>query len=183
MNDDERSREGLVDADISMMDKVALLRTIKEKFPFPDAPEMKSILERELPHFCRYLLHFQIPSEWRGDARFGIVTEHNEDLLESARQSSETATFTELLMGFLRQYFADSPKSLAWVGTTTDLVSQMALDPTRAQLLMKSYPPAQVARLLKSMQAQELLKITCATRRDTLRYWTILKADLPSNDE
>jgi len=183
MNDDERSREGLVDADISMMDKVALLRTVKDKYPFPDGPEMKSILERELPHFCRYLLHFQTPTEWRGDARFGIVTEHNEELLESARQSSETATFMELLIGFLRQYYGDAPKSNAWVGTTTDLVTQMASDPTRSQLLLKSYPPPHVARLLKSMQAQGLLKITCATRRDSLRYWTLLKSDLPNNEE
>jgi len=182
MNDDERSREGLVDTDISMMDKVALLRTVKDKYVFPDSPEMKDILERELPHLCRYLLHYQIPREWRGDARFGIKTEHNEELLESARQSSDTATFLELLLDFLRQFFADSPKNAAWVGTTTNLVTGMCADPSRTQLILKSYPPAQVSRLLKSMQAQGTLRITCATHRDGLRYWTILKSDIPGNE-
>jgi hypothetical protein len=140
-NDDEESIRLIPDATVSNTDKLILIRTVKTApLVFPPVKEIKEILSRELPHFCRYLLDYEIPAEIRGLNRFGVKPYHDSSLLEISEQSNSIAPFLEVVKRWIGHYFrVDSPEAKFWEGTATDLHRNLMLDPLDEKLL-REYP-------------------------------------------
>lgn len=185
LNLDETSSRTLVDTELSMMDKVALVRAAdgnpdpKGKpypdFIFPTRPAIIEKLARELPYFARYLLDYSIPTSLLGQTRYGVTPHHDRTLVERASQSSASAMFHELLVDWMRQHFEVS-KGDTWQGTTTQLLKAMLCDPAAAEIVRK-YTPEQAGRLLASIKAQGLLRMRAETRAG-LRLWTLFRTDV-----
>ena len=118
-NADPESIRILPDIEISMLDKISLFRIRSALHDFTDAPER---ISEELPSFARWLLDYRIPEHCRGGARFGVRSYHDPSLLETARQSGQTAGFIELLERFFSSRPATAPD---WTGSATDLLAEM----------------------------------------------------------
>jgi hypothetical protein len=119
LNDDETSIEGLPLLDVSNLDKICILRTVKvPQIQFPYQDEIEDILRDELPHFARWLLDWQPPKELSGSKRFEVASFHDESVLDKANQSSPTTAFEVLVLKLMQIYFKDKPnvKEQQWRG-------------------------------------------------------------------
>ena len=83
---------------------------------FPERKVVLSILDRELPHFARFLLDFKMPADLIGPARYGMIPYHETSLLETAEQSSRTASFHEIVDDWAHDYFAENSDT-EWRGS------------------------------------------------------------------
>jgi hypothetical protein len=151
-NDDPESIRILPDLDVSIKDKLILLKAAaKAQRDFP--PNVADIIAGELPYFARWLLDFEIPCECLGNARFGVRSYIDADLEETARQSSVTNSFAEILDLWRDNYFRQRNDPGQWRGTATQLLSEMQMDETIEKLL-RDVSPRVVGRRLASMVVQ-----------------------------
>ena len=109
-------------------------------------------IRAELPAFARWLRDYEIPLRCRGDVRFGVRCYHHASLIETARQSGNTAGFIELLERFLRSWFS-SPCQLDWSGSATDLLAEMMADESTKHVAAK-YTPDAIGRRLGQLKGQ-----------------------------
>jgi hypothetical protein len=144
-NQDAESALAIPDMDLSTKDKVMLFRTQEPKEKFPPPEELSKILGEELPWFCRYLHDWEIPAECRSerpeDSRFGGITPyHDPQLVTTASQSSRTASLSEILDVWCREYFTKrEPDADVWRGTVLDLYQAIMVDPGMTEL-MRQFP-------------------------------------------
>ncbi len=125
-NDDEQSARIVPDLSISILDKLMLFRTCqKPPVDFPSRQQLTAILDRELPHFARFLLNYQIPENCRGPARFGVKAYHEATLLETAEQSSSSAVFKEVVDDWAKDYFREKADQLFWEGTSLQFLKKL----------------------------------------------------------
>lgn len=167
MNMDDESSKLLPNCDISIMDKIMLLRCAPGYLEFPEPEEMERIKSEELPCFCRWLLNWKIPDHCKGDVRFGVTPYHDKHLYNAAIQASGSYSFFELLTDFLQQLPDDE---VAWEGTSTRLIADMCLD-ERIAVLANKYSPAQAASILGQLKSRgfKLERI----RSSSQRIWRI----------
>jgi hypothetical protein len=166
-NTDPESIRLLPNVDISILDKIMLMRCSRRRPEFPEPEEMERTLSTELPHFCRWLVQWEIPPQCKGDVRFGVKPYHDKHLYNAAIQTSGSYSFFELLADFLVSYESEDGH---WQGTSTRLVADMSLDERIGSLAMK-YTPAQAASLLGQLKARgfELERV----RNSSQRIWRI----------
>lgn len=98
LNDDSVSLEILPDTDSSLLDKVLLLRTSKEKARegFCHTQNVQMV-RREGPKFLRWVRDMDLPEGIEEDTRFGIKAWHDPILLEKAKDSATSASVVELI--------------------------------------------------------------------------------------
>ena len=130
-------------------------------------------IRAELPFFAAFLRDYQIPEQCRGDARFGVKCYHHADLIETAQQSSRTGVFLELLEMFKSSIFSDATRE-EWVGSSTQLLSDMLNDEITKQVAAK-YTPDQLGRLLGKLEAQRFPGLQRLQRQSKLRLWCITR--------
>lgn len=126
--DPESLRSQLLQVDISILDKLMLFRTAKT--PQVSFKGIYEILDRELPHFARWILEYKIPDEWQpAHSRFGVRAYHEESLLQAAQQASVTSTFSEMVGAWKAKFFAEHRNLPYWEGNAFELYSLMNEEP------------------------------------------------------
>jgi hypothetical protein len=155
-NQDAESALALPDMDLSIRDKVMMFRVQEPREKFPPMEAMKKVLDEELPWFARYLLDWEIPAECRSDrpedSRFGGLTPyHDSQLVTTAAQSSRTASLSEVLDVWMREYFTKrEPEADVWRGTGLDLYQSIIVDPSLTEL-MRQFPLENMKRNLSTL--------------------------------
>ena len=173
LNCDEESIRKLPDLDISIRKKLMLFRTAEKTVVFPERHELKKILARELPPFARYLLDWQIPEHCKGESRYIVKHYHEPSLVESARLSSATAGFAEILEDWKDEYFCKREKGADfWEGTAYQLHKSLLLDPT-AEHAMRRFDVDAIGRCLSTLKSKGA-KIECSNQGES-RVWKIFK--------
>lgn len=148
-NADPESIRILPDVEMSILDKICLFRIRTAERDFTDAADH---IRTELPAFARFLRDHEPPPHCQGDVRFGVKCYHHAALIETARQSGNTAGFIELLERFLRSWFSN-PGQDDWTGTATDLLAEMMADESTKHVAAK-YTPDQIGRRLGQLKSQ-----------------------------
>lgn len=159
LNMNEKDARMIPDLSISNFEKVMLLRTVsKENAPiknFPERAEIRSTLETELPHFCRYLKDYQIPEEDRGANRYGIRAYHDPSLVEISESSNPMDVFRQIVNMWVEGYFKvlheSSPEATYWQGTPVELHRELIMD-IQDEKLMRTF------HIMGSKQRMEFLE-------------------------
>lgn len=177
LNRDEESIRLLPDMSLSILDKIMLFRARENydgvDFRFPMGG-VNHILDRELPHFARWLLDYTIPENLinHRDPRFVITPYHNEDLVNTALQSSAVAAFAEILHDWRDTYFATT-KAEYWEGTAFQLHKLLHSDPT-STAAMRNYTLDKIGRTLSALKNRGDLSLSCRDEK-ALRLWRICR--------
>lgn len=146
-NADAESMRVLPDTDQSLLDKVMMfkVRSTDRKFP----GDLNGVLGRELPYFAGYLAAWEAPGRVLGGQRYGIECFHHPELLETARDGTQSSSFLGLLRIFLREW----DRNKDWTGSSTQLLHQMSMLESFGKLLGE-YNSVKVGRCLNQLQGQ-----------------------------
>lgn len=128
---------------------------------FPPDRELARMIETELPSYCRFLLDYEIPTEYLGDARFTIKAYHDPSLRERSFQSTRASTFAELLVELLVTFFKDHPEAVSYVATATQLTREILSNPLNQEIL-RTLRSEQVNRYLEQLQRDG--RFSCRTK-------------------
>lgn len=168
-NDDPESIRLLPNVDISLTDKVSFFHCAFRKFPFPPSDQIQSILRKELPSFCRWLLDWKIPDECVGLARFGVKEFHDPWLMTGAIHASGCFLFLEALEEFLNEWKTATKKSV-WSGTATTLLLDLSQS-IRLGHLVSRYNTSMISAWLGQLQSKG---VGMNSRRESVgRKWYI----------
>lgn len=120
LNMDANSLSVIPALDSSNKDKLMALR-ISEKATskFPPNSEVEEIISRELPHFAKWLIDWEVPKEIKGSSRFGVASYIDKTIESAAYDNSSRSTVAELVEFFVkraREYFTNP----IWRGTLTE---------------------------------------------------------------
>ena len=169
-NDDEESARIVPDLSISLLDKLMLFRTTRTPIDFPARQSLLAILDRELPHFARYLLDYDMPAHCRGSARFGVKAYHEKTLLETAEQSSRSAVFHEIVDDWAQSFFAEKTDLKFWEGTSFQLFKQLHRGDPAMNAPLRGVTPDSVNRHMMGLCAK---KIYSSKMDGSRRLWRI----------
>jgi hypothetical protein len=163
-NLDPESIRILPSLDASNQDKVSLfrVRTMDRKF----TADVAEIIAGELPYFGRWLIDWVMPEHVVGTTRYGVKSYIEESLQAEARQSSDTAQFEELLGAFLKQL---PDGTMEWVGTATDLMTQLA-GVEGFMPLLRDITTNRIGRLLAKLEGSGYLQFE---RNRMARVWRV----------
>ena len=177
MNDDPKSVKMLPDIEVSMLDKVVILKAGKPGTDFRGA-ESKALAE--LPAFADYLANWKTPA-WlltKGDegARFGFDAWHHPELIETARDSSSSAGVKELLEMWRPLWFRKSDK-LEWSGTATELLVELRSTESIASLVDRvAYSRNALGAELQNLHSQNVAWVGFR-RSSGVRQYTISRPE------
>jgi len=169
-NADVESIRILPDMEASTLDKISLFKAASTKKNFP----LHKVIARELPFFCRWLLDWTIPERCVGSARFGVKSYHETSLLETAKESSDSAQVSELLAIWKRSYF-DESREEHWEGSATELLAEM-LSNDAIRDIARSLTAKALGRALGKMQAQGAPLENFRSGHGGGRSWRIYRA-------
>lgn len=170
-NDDEESARIVPDLSISLLDKLMLFRSCKlPSIEFPARGPLLALLERELPAFARWLLDFEIPSHCQGSARFGVKAYHEPSLLQTAEQSSRSASFHEVIADWAASHFSET-KEDSWSGSSWQFVKMLHQGDLAVSGALRNMSADTVSRNLMSLKSKGF-EIEAKSERG-IRIWTI----------
>jgi hypothetical protein len=162
LNSDAISIGGVPNLDGNILDKLMLFKAALRHFKFLSAPEMDAMLERELPHFARWLLDWTPPAYVLdgADHRFGITAYCEPTLHRTSNLSSSVSSYSELLGKWLGEFFKEEGRGKAeWCGTATDLRLAMLAHPVYAEAL-RGYKPETLARTLLQLDEKKMFDMS-----------------------
>lgn len=152
-NDDEESLRIIPDLEMSSLGKTMLFRTTKTPYVFPSSREIENILNRELPHFARWLLEWEPPVHTQGTQRYGVACYHEVSLLKKAEHSSRSNAFSEILEDWAVEYFRDHPTEQNWSGTAFKLLKEFSKEDDR-RAVVKNLTVDTVSRQLSALKGK-----------------------------
>jgi len=152
MNDDPESLRMLPTVDNSILDKICLFKVKDSGVQFP--LDIDLILEKELPHFCQFLLEWSVPDHCIGSSRFGSARYIHKDLLNESQGSSETSSFYDLLHQWMEGY-CDARGECRWEGSGTQLLREFATDGALEGIAMNYRDPQKIGRFLAQLAKQK----------------------------
>jgi hypothetical protein len=176
-NLDSNSMKILSSLDVLSLNKMMMFKCVdqeSERVDFPDRYEIQEILARELPFFLAWLMEYAPPGFIKEDTRLGVKEPyHDPDLMDMCHQGSPVATFKEILIETLRQYWEMNPEEKTFSGTASSIYQMLFLNPTNERML-RGYRPEQVNRYLEQLNNQKLLECTISTgdKIHKSRIWT-----------
>lgn len=155
LNDDAESSRILPETEISILDKIILLKSsdpkVKPRNFLPTPEQQIDVLNRELPKFARWLLDMKMPEECNGSTRYQVKSYHNQELLETARQSSPSNSFIEILNMWLPSVTTNcEPQKDKWEGSGTSLLAALLSYPG-ISALARNYTPVTIGRSLQKL--------------------------------
>jgi len=174
LNTDPESSRILPDLDLSLREKIMILRTHEvAQIQFLPADEMESMLKRELPYLARFLLDYQTPKHCvSADPRFGVQPYLEKSLVDTANQSSVSGAFSEILEEWRRTFFMEhEPTAEKWEGTSLQLYKAILLDHTLVEA-MKPFNLQGIGRMLASLASKKVFDIQ-VTGEDSRRMFMI----------
>lgn len=174
LNIDGESLRLIPDLEISIQEKIMLLKTVGEvAVKFMDPDDMEAMLARELPGLARYLLNYTYPEHTLGKTpRFFIVPYHEASLMKSSNLSSHSGGFSEILAEFLKDYFGRETDADYWEGSALSLYRQIVADGSMTSI-MKKYDPQSIARQLLSLSSKKIFAITIDATNEHSRVFKI----------
>ena len=120
LNTDPNSLAALPPLDSSNRDKVLALRVREEHKPvFGANRQVESIIDRELPHFLRWLLDWAPPTRVIDTNRFGVKT-YVDYFIEAAAYDNSSKSAIAELTEFFAKRVRDTIKEEVWRGTLTE---------------------------------------------------------------
>ncbi len=123
LNEDVQSLSVVPALDMSNNDKILGFRINSEHKPdFLPNIEMEALIEKELPHFARFLLDWQPPEHVTGTARYGVAPYIHPFIINAARDNGTRAPALEALELFAKVH-RDATGNTKWKGTATELRS------------------------------------------------------------
>lgn len=155
LNDDPESLQMLPDLQQSLLDKIMILRVKRPSFEFPEMHKLEKIIDTELPHLLRWLLHWTPPQEVVGEARFGVKSYYHPSTHREALESSYNYAFIEILQMFLLEYEASDQRGSrdCWRGTAAELLAQMRNNEL-VKTVCDEYKATSVGRHLRALSTQ-----------------------------
>lgn len=167
--------------DISLEDKVSAMRIrTMDATSRGFHQDLETVIDRELPFFCRWLLDWKIPDHVMGEPRYKIKNYLQETLEQSSAASSETTQFLELIQIFAEAWFLQNPDEQIWIGTATRLFTAMAEEITTKSAVQK-YSPDLLGRKLTKLASVN--KIEYTQSRKFGRQWKIYRGILHDDNE
>ena len=119
MNDDPDSLKMLPMTDISIKDKIVVIRALETGFKNGEWATSAHV-DSELPYFAAYLRDVEPnPEIWGG--RFGIQPYLDPEIISLSESAGHTAGTKEILEAWLEKLHTDHPEKTEWVGTATQL--------------------------------------------------------------
>lgn len=123
-NDDPESLRLLPSIEISNNDKMILIRCSPGGIQFPDNPV--DLINQELPFFAAWLRDQDIPDEYRGTSRYGVIHYCDPTIFSEIKEQSSTTHISELVVSWAEYYFAQQRDKkdgdIEWHGNITDLL-------------------------------------------------------------
>lgn len=173
MNADEVSLRSLPSLEGNILDKISLFRCAPAPLViFPERHIIKQMLVEQLPHFAQWLLDFQIPTEWVGDSRYGTKPFHESTLIDRSHQSGRSASFKEILIQYLQQWFADNPQAKEYRASVTQLVRGLHADFLN-ESIMRSLKLEQINRHCEAIAKEGVLVMRSETGARKTRLWIV----------
>lgn len=163
--------------DNSSLDKTNLFRCHKEaQILFPSRNELIQIIRRELPFLLRWLIDWEPPGEIKRDSRYGYKAFQEPTLLDRNHQGSPTASFKEVLIEYLFQWFKNNPDEKFWEGPVITLLREMMLSGGN-EIILKSMKLEQTSRYLEQIQRERSLKVEDRQGTHNIRLWRFYRDD------
>jgi hypothetical protein len=120
LNLDAQSLAALPTLDSSNRDKIIALRVCgKHKPNFGANHYVEATINRELPHFLRWLLDWTPPAWVRDSSRFGVKT-YVDSFIEAAAYDNSSRSAIAEMVEFFAKRVRDTVKDAAWRGTLTE---------------------------------------------------------------
>jgi hypothetical protein len=179
LNLDPESRRMVPDTDLSLREKIMILRTHETpQVQFLVADEMVAMLKRELPFLGRFLMDWVIPPHCIADnPRFGVKSYLEKSLLDSANRSSVSGAFGEILEEWMRSYFMEqNPEADKWEGTSLQLYKAIQLDHSLLEA-MRPFNVQNVGNHLLNLISKNVFKIS-VSGDENRRLFTILRDEV-----
>ncbi|NQU11269.1 hypothetical protein HQ590_10790 [bacterium] len=182
VNDDPEHLAVLPPLDGSIEDKLMLLRCRYEPMPMPTVTDeqrrqFRMAVESELPAFAHFLEQYKVPEELV-EGRFGLLTYHDQSLLEALNSLAPEYKLLDLIDGWMA--FGEWAGGGIWEGSAADLGRQLRQynRPEADRLLtFSSAESTYLGRLAKS-KPQRVQHARLGS--GDLRGWRIVMPDYPA---
>src|ERR1051326_6052828 len=97
LNDDSYSLQMIPDLEMSMEEKILVLKFLDSGYKFPPKWELEPMIASELPFLLRWLVDWEVPQDIVGDNRFGVVSYINEELREKSLHSGQAGVLLDMI--------------------------------------------------------------------------------------
>ena len=148
-NLDADSLTSLPQLDGTILDKLMLFKLNLTYAPdfLPNA-QMETLLQRELPHFLRWLMDYDPNPEVLDPAnpRYGVKSYHHPDLMNAAREASPDHRLAEILDMWVKQMKLLGEEDV-WEGSSTELLARMSLS-DELKVVLRDYTPIKLGNAL-----------------------------------
>lgn len=119
LNMDANSLSVIPALDSSNRDKLlALLISDSATSKFPPNHVVEKTIDKELPHFCRFILDWKVPQDIEVYSRFGIESYIDEAIASAAYDNSSRSSIAELVE-FFAIHHRSASNATEWKGTVT----------------------------------------------------------------
>lgn len=163
--------------DNSALDKTNLFRgTAEGTITFPNRTETKKLMEAERPAFYRWLLDWTVPDSVERCPRFGYHSYQEAVLLDHTHQAGSSASFKEILMESLADYFKDNPSQTVWEGPVTKLMT-LIMRNAMNEYAMRHLKMENMSRYLEQIHREGVFKAEASTGPMKTRIWKFTKPD------
>ncbi len=169
-NADPESLRVLPDTDITILDKVMIFKALESTTGFKIRGNADEVVRKELPYFARFMQLYVPEASVEGSERYGVKSYHHPELLSTARSSTQSTSFLELLEIFLKSYFGHNMKENEWRGSSTELLQQIFEIPSLDKIA-HSYKAVAIGRALGQLMAQG--KAVRQHKRTSKNDWVI----------
>lgn len=170
-NTDTESQRVLPDLERAILDKMNIYLANDGADPgFKSNRENHAMLAKELPFFARWLLEWEPPTAvLSGNPRYGVACYHAPEIVTSARYSSHSAGFREILDEFI-EYLFKVDKKTEWSGSAVAL--RNAISAAGMEAVIRSYGQEDFVRRLTQLADTGAYPISYKNLSDR-RIWTI----------
>jgi hypothetical protein len=126
-NTDEASLSIIPTTEISILDKLMLLKFSSWMPKFARNNGQEQVVLSELPYFLRWLSKWEPPKEILGDSRYGVRSFCHPDILQHSRALDASTMFLNDLddLRFAAGYIMEE-KERSWEGTSGELVHRLS---------------------------------------------------------
>lgn len=174
-NLDAESMRIIPQSDISMRDKIILLKCTPSTIVFPTNDVVESTIARELPYFARFLMEWKTPeSAISAEKRFGVKAYQHPELYDESMRQGLDAILLEIIEGYLSQPLTAKPKDK---GEEFYLVTMTQLHKDLSELhpgIMRDIRPRQLAVCLGNLEKNgyNIHKVKSSSAK-LAQYWKL----------
>jgi len=140
LNDDSASVGLLPEVNENTRDKLCFFASQEYRGTWGTNEEIESVLEREVPHFARWLLDWEPPAEVRQGGRMGVKSYFDRGILLHSRQQHYAWNFQEILDMWTDSQEADGTVFEPLRATPVKLLSLLNQGPTESVARAWSVP-------------------------------------------